>query len=761
MTRYGGDTHIRATLFGLASLLAVSPAMAVQFETDWGPGFDMQWSNKFALGAQWRLASPNRAFIGKSNLDPNLCAADACISLSRENTEPHERWMAAPGASWQLGDEANLMHDKGDVTSGVIRWRSDLSIKASDANWGLELSWQTFYDRSVDEQHIQHPNLIVAEGPAPGTATAVDMPAHAIDETRWQLDIRDAYLHFRMPGLNANEIDVRIGRQQMGWGEALFAISGTLNFINPINFNNFFRPTMDLDEALEPVAMINLATPLSDKLAAEAFYQLEWRPYTLPSRGTLGSFIVDLGSQPENRGQLSDDSLPLPFGKTPEDPLQLQRDLTPVVALISDTSASIPRLNNREPDPWGQFGFKLSYFDPDLLGGTELSLYYAHYHARLPAASFLAADATCASAEGSATGEDPQPGIFPIGLLNFLQACGRNAGSLLDLVNDLTADNPKLVGDGYDALPLDTARIFLDYPENIQVLGLGFNTAALGLSWSGELAFRPDYPFQVDLEDIFFTALQPIFPRQELALVPAEMALLNPLLGPLSEVLGLPLDELAGATFTDRRNALPDYLTAYRGGVPGEVAPGSYIRGYEEFDFWQGSLGASKILGRRNNWLLADQTVLILEFSASYVPDLPPLSTLQLDSLATTNTHYSPGIEDTGDPLKLNPFAQDGSGFPTSFAWGYKAAAIWAYDDLFIPGLRVRPQVILFHDVDGTTPGLGGNFQHGRKIALAGINFNYRNRLSLAIDHFIFFGGGQGNRLSDRDFINASISVVF
>lgn len=761
MTRNGGEIQVRAALVGLTLAVVASPASAMEFLTDWGSGFDIQWKNKLAIGAQWRLASPNPEFIGKSNLDPELCAPDACISLSRDNIEPHERWMAAPGANWQLGDEANLIHDKGDVTSGVVRWRSDLSIKAGDSSWGVELGWQTFYDRIIDEQRIYHPNLIVQEGPAPGIATAVDMPSHAIDETRWLFDLRDAYVYFRLPSFNEHELDVRIGRQQMGWGEALFAISGTLNFVNPINFNNFFRPTMDLDEALEPVAMINIATAFTEKLAAEFFYQLEWRPYTLPSRGTLGSFIVDIGSEPENHGTLSDDSLPLPFGKTPEDPLQLQRELTPVVALISDTAASIPRLDNREPDAMGQYGMKFSYFEPEWLGGTELSLYYSNYHARLPAASFVAADATCASAEGSATGQDAQPGIFPIGLLNFLRACGRDASSLIDLVGDLTGDDPKLVGDGYDALPLDTARIFLEYPEDIQVFGFGFNTAALGFSWSGEVAFRPDHPFQVDLEDVFFAALQPIFPREELALVPGEAALLNPLLGPLADILGLPLDQLAGATFTDRRNALPDYLTAYRGGEPGEVDPGSYIRGYEEFDFWQGSLGATKIFGRRNNWLLADQTVLIFELSASYVPDLPALSELQLDSLATTNTHYSAGIEETGDPLKLNPFAQDADGFPTAFAWGYKVAAIWAYDDLLIPGLRLRPQLILFHDVDGTTPGLGGNFQHGRKIALAGVNFNYRNRVNFAIDNFIFFGGGAGNRLSDRDFINASISVVF
>lgn len=748
-------------LLGAVLANAACSAHALEFASSWGPGFDINWQNKFALGAQWRLASPNPDFIGKSNLDPSLCAEDACISLSRENMEPHERWMAAPGANWQLGDEANLTHDKGDVTSGVVRWRSDMDIRSGDGSWGIKLGWQTFYDRVADQQRIPQPNLQVDEGPAPGVATSINMPGEALDEIRWLFDLRDAYVHFRLPGLNDDEIDVRIGRQQMGWGESLFAISGTLNFINPVNFNNFFRPSMDLDEALDPVAMINLAMPLNDKLAAELFYQLEWRPYTLPSRGSLGSFIVDIGTQPENSGTLSDDSLPLPFGKTPEDPLQLQRELTPVVALISDTAASIPRLDNREAKAMGQYGLKLSYFEADWLGGTELSFYYSNYHARLPAASFIAADSTCAAAEGSATGQDAQPGAFPLGLLNFLTACGRDVASLPGLLTDLTGDNPKLVGEGYDALPLDSARIFLEYPEDIQVLGLAFNTAAFGLSLSGELAYRPDFPFQVDLEDVFFAALQPIFPRQELALFPSEAALLDPALGPLGQVLGLPLDQLAGATFTNRTNALPDYLTAYRGGQPGEVQPGSYIRGYEEFDYWQGSIGATKIMGPSGSWLLADQTVVIFELSASYVPDLPPLSQLQLDSLATTNTHYSPGIEETGDPLKLNPFAQDPDGFPTSFAWGYKLAAIWAYDNFLLPGLRVRPQVILFHDVSGTTPGLGGNFQDGRKIALLGVNFNYRNTVNFSLDNFVFFGGGDGNRLSDRDFLNATISVQF
>lgn len=732
-----------ALLIGLPGIL-----QAADYQLDWGSGFDVSWSNKLAMGAQFRLASPDINTIGKSNLDPSLCAEDTCISLNRQNTEPHERWMAAPGASWQIGDEANLTYDKGDVTSGVLRWRSDMEILPKHGMWALVLNWQTFYDPLLGLRKIPARNIITEEGSAPGTPLDIDKPDNALAETRWIFDLRDAYVQFRLPSFGGREMDVRIGRQQMGWGESLFAISGTLNFINPVNFNNFFRPTMDLDEALDPVALINLAVPIRENIAAELFYQLEWRAYTLPSRGTLGSFIVDLGSEPERRGELSDDSIPLPFGKSPEDPLQQQRELTPVVALISDTAASVPRLPNQEPDWAGQYGFKLSYFAPDLFDGTEMSLYYANYHARLPAASFIAAQATCAAAESSATGQDATD------LNSFLAGCGNNIGDVLA--------NGRLVGEGFDALPLDSAAIFLEFPEDIQMLGFGFNSTAYELNWSGEVTWRPDFPMQVDLEDVFFAALQPIFPREELALFPDDPVGVGALLPNLNaNPFGVGQNDLAGATFTSRRNALPDFVTAFRGGTPGEVPPSSYVRGYEEFDIWQASLGATSISGRDGSWLLADQTVLIFELSATYVPDLPPLDVLQLDSLATTNTHASPGIEETGDALKLNPFAQDPDGFPTKFAWGYKAAAIWAYDNVFLRGLRIRPQVILFHDVEGTTPGLGGNFQDDRKIGLVGVNFNFKNFVNVSMDNFIFFGGGDGNRLNDRDFLNVAVSVQF
>jgi hypothetical protein len=81
MGQYG--CAVRSVLAAVAALSTL-PASGASWELDWGPGFDLAWKNKLAAGAQWRLESPRTSFIGKSNLDPDLCAPDACISLRRQ-----------------------------------------------------------------------------------------------------------------------------------------------------------------------------------------------------------------------------------------------------------------------------------------------------------------------------------------------------------------------------------------------------------------------------------------------------------------------------------------------------------------------------------------------------------------------------------------------------------------------------------------------------------------------------------------------------
>ena len=61
-----------------------------------------------------------------------------------------------------------------------------------------------------------------------------------------------------------------------------------------------------------------------------------------------------------------------------------------------------------------------------------------------------------------------------------------------------------------------------------------------------------------------------------------------------------------------------------------------------------------------------------------------------------------------------NPETQH-DGFPTAFSWGYRIAARADYNNAFGTSFTLSPRVAFNHDVNGTTPGPGGNFVEDRK----------------------------------------------
>lgn len=102
---------------------------------------------------------------------------------------------------------------------------------------------------------------------------------------------------------------------------------------------------------------------------------------------------------------------------------------------------------HREADDDGQFGLALRYFAEEL-NNTEFGLYAAQYHSRLPISS---------------------------GVKKF---------------------NAALAGLG---LPETLAsEYFIEYPEDIRLLGLSFNTSLGDLAWSGEISHKRDLPIQIN-----------------------------------------------------------------------------------------------------------------------------------------------------------------------------------------------------------------------------------------------------------------------
>ena len=58
----------------------------------------------------------------------------------------------------------------------------------------------------------------------------------------------------------------------------------------------------------------------------------------------------------------------------------------------------------------------------------------------------------------------------------------------------------------------NTGSFFTEYPENIHLFGVSFNTQleATGIALQGELSYRPNQPFQVDDVELLFAGLSPL-----------------------------------------------------------------------------------------------------------------------------------------------------------------------------------------------------------------------------------------------------------
>ncbi len=536
----------------------------------------------------------------------------------------------------------------------------------------------------------------------------------------------------------------------LNWGESAFLLTNSLNSINPPDQSRLRIPGFDVKELSRPVGMVLLEGDVIEGLSAQAFYQYDWKPVVVDPVGSFFSVSDTLGEG----GRIA----MLSFAKAPEDPLQLYESRLnpqdPLFVLNSRSSRTLLRDFELErqfkPKEGGQFGASAKLFLENLNNGTEVAFYFANYHARVPSVSAIAAQGTCIPAGTNNLANPAQ-------LAAFAAACD------LDLTQITPGAQLPL---GNEALPLDTGKVFVEYPENIKMYGISFNTTVGDFALSGEYAYRPNLPIQVHTTDLVFALLQPAFPDQDIAVVP-------------------------GTTLPGRRTAVPDFITAFRGGVAGQVQPGQYIRGYEQMAIGQGELILLKTIGG-DNPIGATQITLLLEGGFTHLPDYPDLSEFQANG-AGTDVHISAGISGTrginprdirnpatpDDPtshkcdvappsnpmqsqadataacytLLQNPIPQaitDIKGFGTDLSYGYRLITLARYDSALF-GANVELLNGFFHDSEGVGPGLGQNFVEGRKQILSGVRVDYLSRFIGELRYTWFTGGANRDQLRDRD----------
>lgn len=471
-----------------------------------------------------------------------------------------------------------------------------------------------------------------------------------------QSRILDAFV-FHNFTVGEHQGTVRFGRQVVSWGESTF-IQGGINAINPVDVSKLRVAGSELKQAFLPVNMLWGSFNFTENFSAEALYMFDFQKTDPDPVGTYFStndFAVIGGRY-----------VMLNFGTVPQ-PV-INPDLYPTVcqqgnyaasdsglppALVAQAcSAAFPRSATREPGDSGQGGFALHYFATGL-NNTEFGFYALNYHSRLPLISGRAV-----------TGQAPNTGSY-----------------------------------------------FTEYPKNIHLFGVSFNTQleGSGVALQGELSYRPNAPFQVDDVELLFAGLSP-----------------------LNVILPQP-----GLRFYSQL---------------GQFNPGDEISGYERHKQTQLQFTATKIFGP-GNLLKSDQIALVGEVGFTEV-DLPSNLRFQGDG---TDTGGGPDV-DTGS--LRNPITQIG-GFPTRFSWGYRVAMRADYNNLWGTAVNLSPRIAFNHDVNGISPGPGGNFIEGRKSVTIGAEANYLNQWVFDVAYTNFFGGGDFNLIRDRDFVQMTAKYSF
>lgn len=630
-----------------------------------------------------KLSVPGQEHLCDGN-DSSGQASNGCTSV-----QGNRDLINAKGAfTGTNSDDGNWNYNKGDITDAAIRVTPEIKLQRGDLK--VEFSGLFYYDpvnANFNEYHADHtyqPEV------TPRDQNVVDVYAR-------RAELRKAFFQYT-PEVLGLPLNLKVGRQVLPWGESLLTLFHNLNQLNPLDANAAVRPGFQLSDVSTPVNMAVLSFPLLESLSLELVAPLEWRAVRAPPHGSFASTLdpvdndyltLGLGNQKENP-----DRVPTAYGNN---------------GLITRTSYSpevLPAEFGYASDK-GQYGGRLTYVADWLNNGTEISLHYLHYHSQFPYLSGYAADTSCWHNSSGANGT-----------LAFLDAtvdCGGFANA----------------PGGQNPLTVDTLKVFLEYPENIDMFGLSFNSNVAGVAFSGEYAYRPNMPLQILTTDVLFTLLQPALPTQDLVATP------NSTLMP-------------GTIIPSGEHALPSYIESYRGF---KTQGNQLVHGYERFPVHNISLSFLKLFP--HNPFGADDMTTILELGATYIENMTGSQVLPLNGPGE-NTHTSPGADGTGtvsgtpDTRRQNPTQQTWNR-PTELSYGYRAVARFAYNNL-IPGAVLEPSIIFFHDLKGITPAPQSNFIEGRKIANLGLLLRFPNELQLGAGYEAKFGSNVREYLErDRD----------
>jgi hypothetical protein len=684
-------THIRPLSALVAAILAPGAAQAIDFAAGgWNGSFD----TTISFGQTWREEARDPRIIGTadggSGRSPNI-------------------------------DDGNLNYRKGRVSS-AYKLVAELSLERE--NIGLFVRGSALYDDLVED----------------GQTDRTEISHNGKDLAGAYVRLLDAFVYGQWD-LAGHHLDMRLGHQVVNWGESTFIQGGINNAINHFDVAALRVPGSELREAYLPQEMLKISFGLTDNLTAEAIGLFDWDP-TRPE--PVGTYFSSNDFVPAGGEQVF-----LGFGAFSDQ----GTDFRPLGGSLIEDFQAVPRGASELPSDSGQYGVSLRWFMPEFAQGTEFGFYWVNYHSKLPLISGRTGTqagignslgtltAVIATAQGLASG---LPFASAVAI-----AANAGAGAAADAGGDLSlaqateyatiAGNTVLAGGSVSAQATalatheyaQTARYFTQYPEDIQLFGVSFNTqlGTTGVALQGEVSYRQDVPLQFDDVELLFAALTPF----EAVALGAQ---------------GIPIPATCA----------PPVTTLARCGQLGAHGVDQVVQGWGEFDVWQGQMTATKAFPPM---LGASQLVAVVEAGMTHVSSMP--SKTEGGPNGRGLRFNGPGTSVSGNPElagrhfgEVEPLDR----FADADSWGYRAAFRLDYLGL-IGAWNFSPRFVWSHDVDGTTPGPGGNFVEGRTGATFGVLASYQSQLEFDLSYTTFSGAGRYNELTDRDFLAATMKYSF
>ncbi len=653
-------------------LLMAPAAQAFEFERGELTG---SLDTTVSYGYSWRVEERDDDLVAKSFFNPLLCTQNVPLGPFPVGPGRCGSTGGVPGSAFQLAapgrfsanrDDGNLKYDDGDAVSSAFKITSEISLNWR--TWGAFARATYFYDfENVDRS---------------------DLTDIAKDRIGQRFRMLDAFVFkdFELGEDGALGGTVRLGRQVVSWGEGTFIQNG-INVINPVDLSALRVAGAELKEAFLPIDMAWGSINLSENVALEALYMFEFEEIEVDAAGTYfsandfgtpgGSYVMlGFGTTPQpvnNPERFGSTCYAGPAGFATSDRFAalsaIYGPATAAQIIAIGCGNAVGRIEDRAASDEGQFGLALRWY-AEALNETEFGFYFLNYHSRVP---LLSGRAVSSPTIGAASG-----------------------------------------------------RFFVEYPEDIQMFGLSWNTTLPGgIAWQGEVSHRPNAPLQVDDVELLFAALSPLNP-----FIPAPALRFNSQLG--------------------------------------QYALGQEVRGWREHEISQIQMTFTKAFAQV---LGANQLSMVAEVGATEVWDLPGQSELRYEGEGTdtgggcdiqgviaAGGFTGPGALQFG--CGRNPLTQVG-GFPTAFSWGYRLAARADYNSAFGTPLTLSPRLAFNHDVSGITPGPGGNFLEDRKSLTLGVEANYLNQVIFDLSYTQFMGAERFNQIHDRDFASFTVKYSF